>query len=360
MLNLLSRLRAKPKKQDSADTVSDFDKMAMLTALLNDKSQPNLNALSILVRNIDLIALNIKTLGYDLARQMATALPVHADTVPRTIGLSSKLSTQTDLESDWVAHWCGQLRVPVVYHRKLWELAYILQAVYDSGSMRPGTRGLGFGCGNEPFGSYFASQGVATTITDLPVSDDRAREWSGTNQHASQVDAAYHSGLVDRARFDDLVRYRAVDMNAIPDDLSGYDFCWSMCAFEHLGSIEQGLAFVENSLKPLRPGGLAVHTTEFNVNAEGPTIDNWPTVLFQRRHFEELAERLSRQGHQVAPFDFDPGSKPLDRFIDLPPWHDGTLEAISRNLGQPLHLKVACDGFIATCFGLKITKGQAA
>ena len=114
-------------------------------------------------------------------------------------------------------------------------------------------------------------------------------------------------------------------MTAIPADLAGFDFCWSLCAFEHLGSIEAGLRFVEASLAPLRPGGTAVHTTEFNINANGPTIDNWPTVLFQRRHMEALAARLAAQGHQVAPFDFDAGDKPLDRFV-------------------------------ATCFGLVVTK----
>lgn len=344
--------RTKPPAQPPADRQT----IAALVALLNDQSQPNLNALSILVRNIDLMALNIKTMGYELARQLTAALPVHTETAARHVGLASKASTQADLESDWVAHWCGQLRIPFLYHRKLWELAYILQAVHDGGHLRPGARGLGFGCGSEPMASYFAAHGVLATITDLPAEDSRARDWSGTHQHAAAVETAFHPALVDRARFDAHVRYRAVDMNAVPADLTGYDFCWSMCALEHLGSIAQGLAFIENALATLRPGGMAVHTTEFNINPDGPTIDNWPTVLFQRRHLEDLAGRLRARGHHVAPFDFDTGDKPLDRFIDLPPWHDGALEAISRGLGQPLHLKVGCDGFIATCFGLVVTK----
>lgn len=146
-------------------------------------------------------------------------------------------------------------------------------------------------------------------------------------------------------------------MNAIPADLSGYDFCWSVCAMEHLGSIEQGLAFVENSLAPLKPGGISVHTMEFNIDPDGPTVDNWPTVFFQRRHIETLAERLRAAGHIVAPLNFDAGDRPLDRFIDLPPWGDGTKAALAQALGQPLHLKVAADGFVVTCFGMIVTKG---
>ncbi|GGE81216.1 hypothetical protein GCM10011404_12320 [Sphingomonas prati] len=354
----ISALWRKPKPAPAEPVLSDHDRMALLTALLNDKSQPNINALSVLVRNIDLMALNIKTLGYDLAKALGAALPVRTDTVARHVGLSSKMSTQADLESDWVAHWCSELKVPVVFHRKLWELSYILQALYETGNLRPGARGVGFGCGNEPMASYFASYGVASTVTDLAADDSRALDWSGTNQHAAQVDAAFHANLVDRATFDRLVDYRTADMNAIPDDLVGYDFCWSMCAFEHLGSIQQGVDFVANSLKTLRPGGIAVHTTEFNINPNGGTIDNWPTVLFQRRHFEELAARLAEQGHVVAPFDFDPGDKPLDRFIDLPPWQDGVLETLSANLGQPYHLKIGVDGFVSTCFGIMITKAS--
>ena len=38
--------------------------------------------------------------------------------------------------------------------------------------------------------------------------------------------------------------YREVDMRAIPTDLRGFDFAWSSCALEHLGSLGAGMAFV--------------------------------------------------------------------------------------------------------------------
>jgi hypothetical protein len=354
------RKLAKAEMERQQIEESQRKKVEAMVELLNDKSQPNINALNILTRNVDLMALNIKAMGYDLARSMAAALPVRTETSAHYVGLGCKPSTQADIESDWLAHWCAELKVPVLYHRKLWELAYVLQAVYENGYMQAGKRGLGFGCGSEPFASYFASHGIKTTITDLPSGDSRALEWSNTRQHAAEREAGYHPALVDRTAFDQLVEFRAVDMNLIPSDLRDYDFCWSMCAFEHLGSIQQGLDFVRNSLETLRPGGIAVHTTEFNINSNGPTIDNWPSVLFQRGHFEELAEQLRLDGHSIKPFDFDTGEKPLDRFIDLPPWHDGTYQAISVGLGQPHHLKVGMDGFVSTCFGLIITKAADA
>ena len=260
------------------------------------------------------------------------------------------------MESDWVAHWLAELKVPVVFHRKLWELAYVLQALHENGMIEPGRRGLVFGAGEEPIPSYLASRGVGVTVTDLAPEAAAASGWASTAQHAASLDQAHRAHLIDRASFDRLVDFRVADMNAIPADLAGYDFCWSICALEHLGSIANGLAFVENALATLKPGGVAVHTTEFNIDPRGRTIDNWPTVLFKREHFGALADRLRAAGHEVAPLDFDIGDKPMDRFIDLPPWsHDMPAEWLAWH-GEGAHLKVAFDGFVSTCFGLVVRK----
>ena len=317
---------------------------------------PNMGELNLALRNLPFVNLNLKFHGYEMARQLVAALPPRGATAARHVGLSCKPSTQVDMESDWVSHWCGELKVPLVFHRKLWELAYLLQALHENGHLAPGARGLGFGCGEEPIPSYLAAHGVAVTVTDLAADAAQAVGWAATGQHATSREQAYRADLVEREAFDRLVDLRFVDMNAIPPDLAGYDFCWSICALEHLGSIEQGLAFVENAMATLRPGGLAVHTTEFNIDPRGPTIDHWPTVLFKREHLLDLAARLTAAGHSVAPFDFDIGDKPMDRFIDLPPWsHDMPPEWQAWH-GDGAHLKVAVDGFAATCFGLVIRK----
>jgi SAM-dependent methyltransferase len=308
------------------------------------------------LRNTDIANLNLKFFGYELARRLAAELPLRDGTAARHVGLSWKASTQADMESDWVAHWLAELGVPLIFHRKLWELSYLLQALHENGMIAPGRRGLVFGAGEEPIPSYLAARGVAVTVTDLAPEAAAASGWAATAQHAASLDQAFREHLVNRATFDRLVDFRVADMNAIPPALSGYDFCWSICALEHLGSIANGLAFVENSLETLKPGGLAVHTTEFNIAPGGPTIDNWPTVLFKREHFTALAERLRAAGHTVAPLDFDIGSQPMDRFIDLPPWlHDMPAEWRQWH-GVPAHLKIGFDGFVSTCFGLVIRK----
>lgn len=335
----------------------DVYQLIPLLRLTDEKSAPNINALSYKLRNLDALALNIKFFGYELAKSLAAELPVRTDLTPNPVGLKSKPSTQADLESDWAAYWCGQLQVPVVFHRKLWEFTYLLQAIWERGLLVEGSRALGFGCGVEPVPSYLASKGIDVTVTDLAPEASADLGWTTTNQHTASIDHAFKPDLVTRELFDRHVRLSYVDMNAIPPDLQGYDFCWSICALEHLGSIAKGLDFIENSLATLKPGGVAVHTTEFNFLNDDETIDNWPTVLFQRSHFIALAERLRAAGHHVEDLDFAVGNKPLDRFIDIPPWEHDMSPYVQQNWGgDHTHLKLSIDGFVSTCFGLIIRK----
>jgi hypothetical protein len=142
--------------------------MRKLLRLITPEGHPNADPLWVTLRNLHSMQLNLKFFGYELARACAAQLPVREDLAPQHIGLASKPSTQADLESDWAAHWLAALKIPVVFHRKLWELAYVLQALYDNEHLQPGTRGLGFGCGEEPLPSYLASLGIGITVTDLP------------------------------------------------------------------------------------------------------------------------------------------------------------------------------------------------
>ncbi len=335
----------------------NLSELTDLLRLTNDDSIPNINPISYKLRNLDAMALNIKFFGYELAKSLAADLPVRTDLAPAPVGLVCKPSTQADLESEWAAYWCGQLQVPVVFHRKLWEFCYLLQALWERGLLAEGNRGLGFGCGVEPVPSYLASRGIDVTVTDLAPEASADLGWTNTNQHTASVEHAFKPELVSRELFDRHVQLAYVDMNAIPPHLHGYDFCWSICALEHLGSIEKGAAFIENSLETLKPGGVAVHTTEFNFLNDEETIDNWMTVLFQRKHFIALAERLRAAGHHVEELDFAVGNKPLDRFIDIPPWEHDMSDYIRQNWGgDHVHLKLSIDGFVSTCFGLIIRK----
>lgn len=336
------------------------ERLQHLADILDKDSRPNLNALWRIARDLPAAHLTLKFFGYDLAERLRAALPVRSNLAPIKVGLKSKATTQADMESDWAAYWASQYKFPLLYHRKLWELFYCSQALYERDCLTSGKRGLGFGCGTEPLPSYFASRGVRVLATDAPPDHHAAQAWAQTSQHGSSLDQIFKPELVDRTVFDANVDHRFVDMNAIPDDLRNFDFCWSICSLEHLGTISRGLDFVENSLATLKPGGVAVHTTEFSFFDDKNTLDNWGTVFYQKKHFLEIAERLRAKGHTVESFDFDIGNKPLDRFIDIPPFQETWSEIAQQSWsgGHPGHLKVEWDGFVVTCFGLIVTKGQ--
>jgi 2-polyprenyl-3-methyl-5-hydroxy-6-metoxy-1,4-benzoquinol methylase len=307
---------------------------------------------------LDPVRLNIKNFGYQLARDRAPVLAaVDPAGEPRDHRLGGRPTRQVDMESPWFAHWCRELHVAPIYHRKLWEFAFVLQVLWERGKLRPGMRAVGFGCGEEPLASYLAALGIEVTVTDLDPALSVGRGWVETGQHTSALDQAFKPELVDRDRFRDLVSLEYVDMNRIPSSLDGrHDFCWSICAFEHLGSVENGLRFVENAMRTLKPGGVAVHTTEFNYLSEEETIDSGSTVLFLRKHFLELKRRLEASGHQVGELDFATGSGVLDRFIDVPPYSwDGASEDVWGP--RPEHLKMTVGRFPCTCYGLAIRRG---
>ncbi|HEX9242991.1 MAG TPA: methyltransferase domain-containing protein [Anaeromyxobacter sp.] len=313
--------------------------------------------------SLAIIHLSVKGLGYEIARERAPGLRGKGPaTEPAHHSLRCKATTQRDIESPWFAHWCAELKITPIYYRKLWEYAFALQALFEHGRIREGMRGLGFGCGEESIASYLAGRGARITVTDLDPGISRGRGWIERGYHTTELDKAFKPELVSRRDFDERVHLEYVDMNAIPKHLDGaYDFCWSICAFEHLGSAENGLRFVENAMATLRPGGVAVHTTEFNFLTEHETIENRDIVLYLRKHFIDLKQRLERAGHSVPDLDFDTGDGVLDRFIDVPPygWQPDWREDVWGRWGQDAaNLKMSIGSVATTCFGIIVKKRE--
>ena len=268
------------------------------------------------------------------------------DNEPTLLSPVSQACTQAQMDEPPFFRWCQEIGEEARYHRKQWEFCYILQALYLNGMLAPEKSGLGFGVGAEPLVSLIAEYGASVLATDLAPRRARRAGWVESEQHAKNKAALNERNLCEDEAFEKLVSFRYVDMNVIPDDLSGqFDFCWSACAFEHLGSIRNGLEFVENSVKTLRPGGLAVHTTEFNCSYDDETLDRKSTVLFRRQDFIRLAERLRDQGY-IIDFNFNLGDQPLDKYIDVAPYDPDT------------HLKLQLEKWVTTSFGLLIRKPQ--
>jgi hypothetical protein len=265
----------------------------------------------------------------------------------------SHLCREADLDLPSFGHWAEAIRpgwdgdrtaAGVIRHRKLWEWLFIIQALDERGMLEPGRRGLGFGVGTEPLVSYFAGRGCDIVATDLDPLEAEAVGWDQTNQYAGSIDGLNPYGLCDGGQFRARTSFRVVNMNAIPPDLRNFDFNWSSCAFEHLGTIELGIRFITEQMETLRPGGVAVHTTEFNVESNEATVESGGTVIFRRRDIEEMAGRLRRAGHHVD-CDFSAGETDADRHVDVEPY-------------TTTHLRVSLGGYVTTSFGLIVEKGQ--
>lgn len=240
--------------------------------------------------------------------------------------------------------WVDELEHPREnrYHRKVWEWCFILEAMRQAGAMVPGKRALGFGVGQERIPAILASRGLEVVATDQPL--ESAGDWVDSGQHAGALEALRYDSICPPERFGELVSFRPVDMSALPSDLTGFDLLWSSCAFEHLGAPERGTAFVLQSLGCLRPGGVAIHTTELRVDGHHDA-DLGGTVLYAVPTMERLVASLRLRGHHVRANFHVAWDSEADRFVDEPPYTH-----------TPYHLKLRVAGHVTTSFGLIVTK----
>ena len=255
----------------------------------------------------------------------------------------SQACTQAQFEEEAYAYWCNQIGEAPRKHRKQWEFCYIAQVLATAGMLAPGRTGLGFGVGTEPLAALFASRGARVLATDLEAEDARRIGWVATNQHAHSKAVPNERQICPPDIFDRNVEFAYMDMNNIPNMVGSYDFTWSACAFEHLGSIEKGHQFLLNAAKVLKPGGVAVHTTELNCVSDQETLDNEGTVLFRKRDFEQMAYDLNQMGCDVE-LNFHLGDLPIDKHIDVAPYSDDN------------HLKLQLSQWVTTSFGMVARK----
>jgi hypothetical protein len=268
--------------------------------------------------------------------------------------LRSQLCSAESLRSPALRAWAERLRPmwaagddarDVMLHRKMWEWLFIAEALHERDMLTDGRRGVGFGVGKEPLVALFAAAGCDIVATDQPHESAVASGWTDSEvEWAGGLGGLNDFGLCAPDEFGERVTYRPVDMNALPADLQGFDFAWSSCALEHLGTLGAGLDFVVAQMSCLRPGGVAVHTTEYLVSSNESTVEAGGTVFYRRRDIEGLVARLRRAGHAVD-IDYTLGSTPDDVHVDVPPYTD-------------VHLRTELAGHVTTSLALIVTKGR--
>ncbi|MFK5984190.1 MAG: glycosyltransferase [Pseudomonadota bacterium] len=268
------------------------------------------------------------------------------------------ICTQETLDSPVYRKWENEFKLGTIdpiskitnkMHRKLWEWCFIAQALFEQKVLLKGKRGLGFAVGTEPLSSMFCHYGASIVATDLSIDVAQEKGWVDTRQHAFDLSALNARKLCETEKFKKLCQFKNVDMNAIPDSFKNFDFLWSSCSLEHLGSLELGEQFIYNAMKCLKPGGVAVHTTEYNFSSDINTIRTGPTVLYRKKDIKKIRDNLVAKGHTVLDINFDSGTMPDDLIIDVPPYYQDADKA---------HLKLKHEGYVITSIGIIIIKKQ--
>lgn len=232
------------------------------------------------------------------------------------------------------------------FHRKQWEYVFILHHLLDANVLRTGMRGVGFGVGKEPLACAFAMLGASVLGTDAPSEIKEKGGWAASKEHSESLDSMKFPWIPSEI-FYQKCNFAECDMNNIDPSIEGYDFTWSSCCLEHLGTLRNGLDFIRESVeKCLKIGGTAVHTTELNLSSERETVEeSASTVLYRRSDLEAFIEEMRKRGHHAKPIVLGPAAHALDFHVDIPPY------------SQDLHLRIRLAGFVTTSVGIVIRRG---
>ena len=137
-------------------------------------------------------------------------------------------------------------------------------------------------------------------------------------------------------------------MTDLPEDLGRHDVVWPSCCFEHLGTPDAGIEFVRASMSNVDPGGVAIHTTEFDLTRRKPLLESGNVAVgdyvcfYRRQELRRLVDELRRDGFEIE-MDWRVSRRhPMERKIDRPPYtHDP-------------HLRIAVADRVITSVGLVV------
>ncbi len=265
---------------------------------------------------------------------------------PSPTGFGSVLCRQVHFSLDQYRFWVRAMKDRPKYLRKQWEFVYISQVLHERGMLAPGRRGLGFGVGREPLPALFASFGAEIVASDQSLQGAIEAGWVRSSEHSADLSGLNERGICIERMFSQLVSFAEVDMNAIDPKFHGqFDFCWSACSLEHLGSLVHGASFIKEAMKALKPGGVAVHTTEFNLTSNDATVESRDLSIYRRRDIDRLLSELSAAGHAPSPVDYSLGEGYAETVVDLPPF----------GRGEP-HIRLRLADFDCTSIGIVVQR----
>jgi SAM-dependent methyltransferase len=209
-------------------------------------------------------------------------------------------------------------------HSKQFQFYAIMDRAFgvklSNNSDAPPLRAIGFGVGKEPIPSALVSLGFRVIATDY-MDGEHADAWKSTGQQSQAVLDLNQRKLVSDDAFLSACEFVNMDMNQIPTSLDeSFDFVWSSCALGHIGSYNKGLDFVLRSLRLLKPGGWAVHSTEIDRSDLVDKFESPGLSFYKLYDLEELlntAEKLGFKPLKIKKASFSGAS---EKYIVSEPW----------------------------------------
>lgn len=273
--------------------------------------------------------------------------------------ISGKITKESDYLTPEFNYVCTELlKEQIRFHRKQWEIVFIVQTLNIKTLIHENATGITFGSGQGTDIKVLASKGCKITATDLDMRSAAEAGWVSTNQHSASKQVFYDPKYGSDTYLNNIILDNNVNMNLIPEKyLRGeFDFATSCCSLEHLGGLMQGLEFIINSIQCVKVGGIVVHTTEFNLNSlkpdyNGETIETPITCVYRKSDFEWLKIKVEELGHRMYDIDYSVGNGLYDQYIDLPPYPGNDAAKHLR-----LELWHNLQKIPATCIGIVIER----
>ena len=217
----------------------------------------------------------------------------------------------------------SSLRERPRFHRKQWEFARIFLALRHLGLLDRGRVGLSLGAGRERLLYALAPHVRRLFAADLYGEDS---DWA--DARCIDVEAYLREGAPFEVDTSTLTGLR-MDMRALEFGEGVVDFCYSSCAVEHIGDLDDVLRHLREVRRVLRDGGVYVFTTEFHFGDE--LIRHPHDYIFPAAALEDLVAASGLTPISAVDASVHPhaANKPLPANLeafafghgsDLPPW----------------------------------------
>ena len=176
-----------------------------------------------------------------------------------------------------------ELREPARFHRKQWEFAQIFLSLQKLGFLSEEKFGLSLGGGNERVLYSLANHIKKLIVTDLY---DNSTTWdcARTNDPNEYIKASKPFPVDDEK-----IEALRMDMRHLDFEDNSFDFCYSSCAFEHIGNYEDFLQHLNEVYRVLKNDGVYVFTTEFQFEEE--TIKDPNNYIFSQNYLSKLISK---------------------------------------------------------------------